>query len=136
MNANLAFTQPAQSIPAQPVRQLTVVDGGPRYAPVVWKRGTSRTLLACIVGVALFVALAAALLTAQAFVRTAAHDAAAAAVEQTTVTVSAGDTLWGIAQEHPVAGLSSRQVIDLVKEWNGLDTGLIQTGMQLTVPRS
>ena len=136
MSTNLAFAQPAQAT-VRPARRLAVVEGGPRYAapaPVVWKRGTSRTLAACVIGLVLFAVVAVALFSAQTFVRTASHDAAVAAVEQTTIAVSAGDTLWGIAQAHPVAGLSNRQVIDLVKEWNGLDTGLIEPGMQLTVP--
>jgi LysM repeat protein len=48
--------------------------------------------------------------------------------------VQAGDTLWTLAESHPVDGLTTAQVASLVAEKNGLRGGLIIQGQDLLVP--
>ena len=139
MNTNVAYAQPAPyvSAPARPAHRLTVVEGGSRFAAaptVVWKRGTKRSLAWCVACVLAIVLVACALFAAKAFFDQVSYDAATMGLEYTEVSVSKGDTLWTIAEAHPVSGLSTREVIDLVKEWNGLESGLLSPGEVLTVP--
>lgn len=50
------------------------------------------------------------------------------------VEVTAGDTLWNIAEKNPIEGLSITETIDAIKMVNGLDSGLLIPGMELSVP--
>ena len=50
------------------------------------------------------------------------------------LTVQAGDSLWTLAQAHPVEGLSTAQVADLIAETNGRDGALITPGETILVP--
>lgn len=138
MQSNVAYAQPAYAPVVAPARRLTLVQGGaahPQAPAVIWKRGTKRSLALCIAAVTALVLITAALLFAQAVSRSTAYDAAVSAIDAAaSVTVQPGDTLWGIAQGHAVDGLSTRQVVDLVKDWNQLDGGLISPGMTLIVP--
>ena len=139
MNTNVAYAQPAPYVPAsaRPARRLTVVEGGPRFAAapaVVWKRGTKRSLALCVACVLAIALVASALFAAKSFFDQVSYDAATMGLEQTEVSISTGDTLWTLAEAHPVSGLSTREVIDLVKEWNGLEGGLISPGDVLAVP--
>lgn len=138
MQSNVAYAQPAYAPAAAPARRLTVVQGGAGRTPapaVVWRRGTRRSLACCLAVAALTAVVAAVLLIAQAAARSASYDAAVSSISATEcVAVQPGDTLWGIAQDHAVQGLSTRQVVDLVKDWNQLDGGLVTPGMTLVVP--
>ncbi len=51
-----------------------------------------------------------------------------------SLTVKPGQTLWGIAREHPVPGLSTAQTVDLICALNGLDRTTITPGDVLHVP--
>lgn len=51
-----------------------------------------------------------------------------------TVVVQAGDTIDGIAAEHPVRGLSDHELGWVIEEMNPGITGLIQPGDRLAVP--
>lgn len=50
------------------------------------------------------------------------------------VEVTAGDTLWNIAEKNPIEGLSITETIDAIKMVNDLDSGLLIPGMELSVP--
>lgn len=52
----------------------------------------------------------------------------------TTVQVGAGDSLWEIAQEYPVEGLTTGETVDLLSELNGLENATISAGSSLKVP--
>ena len=52
-----------------------------------------------------------------------------------TITVHTGDSLWSIADEHPVAGRTTAEVVSHIRECNGLTSACIQPGMVLTVPQ-
>ncbi len=53
-----------------------------------------------------------------------------------TVTVKVGETetLWGLAQAHPLRGFTTAQTVAAIKEENGLDRSDLQAGQLLKVP--
>ena len=51
-----------------------------------------------------------------------------------SVTVDDRDTLWNIAADHPVDGLSTADTVAVIREVNGLDSAVIHPGQVLTVP--
>jgi hypothetical protein len=48
--------------------------------------------------------------------------------------VQAGDSLWNLAAAHPVEGLSTAQVAELLADANHLDGALIVPGQTILVP--
>lgn len=54
----------------------------------------------------------------------------------TTVRVGAGESLWELAQRHPVRGMSTGQTVDLLAEINELEGAAIAEGAVLKVPAS
>ncbi len=56
--------------------------------------------------------------------------------ETTVVTVHDGDTLWGLAQNYSVSGISTKDVVEWIESENGLDSANIQPGQELIVPSS
>lgn len=50
------------------------------------------------------------------------------------ITVAKGDTLWGIAESHSVAGASTSDVLTWIKNQNHLETSSVQAGQSLIVP--
>jgi hypothetical protein len=48
--------------------------------------------------------------------------------------VREGDSLWSLAASHPVEGLTTAQVADLVTKTNGLDSSSIVRGQVILVP--
>ena len=51
-----------------------------------------------------------------------------------TITVHTGDSLWSIADAHPVAGRTTDDLVRHIRESNGLTSACIQPGMALTAP--
>ena len=80
-------------------------------------------------------ALAIALGTASVFsARSSAYAASVESVQTEELVVQSGDSLWAIAREHAVEGLTTAQVVDLLLEWNDLSNSTLQPGMELVVP--
>lgn len=50
------------------------------------------------------------------------------------VEVVSGDTLWDIAANNPIDGLSVNETVDAIKMVNDLDSSLLVPGMELSVP--
>jgi hypothetical protein len=48
--------------------------------------------------------------------------------------VQSGDTLWTLAAQHPIAGMTTAQVADLLAESNGLPTRMVLPGQVILVP--
>ncbi|MBP3893310.1 MAG: LysM peptidoglycan-binding domain-containing protein [Atopobiaceae bacterium] len=57
---------------------------------------------------------------------------AAAPIE--TIVVHQGDSLWSIAEEHPVQGCTTSQVEHYIREHNELDSACLMAGMRIEVP--
>jgi LysM repeat protein len=79
-----------------------------------------------------------ALVVISIFVSAAAHDLAfgdaLASAEREEITVVSGDSLWDIAEEHPVDGLDTVETVDLIRRWNDLDSSMLTPGSTLLVP--
>ncbi len=50
------------------------------------------------------------------------------------VTVMPGDTLWQIAERHPVDGCTTSQLVDYIRCVNDLSQSSLSVGMRLEVP--
>lgn len=48
--------------------------------------------------------------------------------------VRSGDTLWTLAAAHPVEGLSTAEVADLIAEVNGRESAMLRPGETIMVP--
>lgn len=51
-----------------------------------------------------------------------------------TVTVEAGDTLWGYAQEYAPEGMSAQEFVAEVRQHNQLPTGRVTAGQEIELP--
>lgn len=140
VQGNLALKLQAPAAPA-----FTVVKGGrsgyqtvePRpnraqhtavsSAPVALK---ASTVVAIAVAFTLFFVLATTVFTA----RHAAYADSVASVTYETVRVQAGDSLWSLAEDHPVEGLSTQETSDMIRSVNHLEHGSLDAGAHLKVP--
>lgn len=50
------------------------------------------------------------------------------------VAISEGDTLWSIAERHPIDGLTTRQCVMWIVAANGMDGSVVFPGQVLEVP--
>ena len=113
-----------QPVAAMPDRaQHTVMTA----APVALK---ASTIVAVAVAFTLFFVLATSVFSA----RHAAYANSVANVTYETVRVQSGDSLWSIAQEHPIDGLSTQETSDMIRSVNHLDRGSLDAGAVLKVP--
>ena len=113
-----------QPVAAMPNRaQHTVV----APAPVALK---ASTIVAFAVAFTLFFVLATTVFTA----RHAAYADSASNVTYETVRVHTGDSLWSLAEEHPVEGLTTQETSDMIRSANHLERGSLDAGAVLKVP--
>ena len=113
-----------QPVGAMPDRaQHTVVAA----APVALK---ASTIVVFAVAVTLFFVLATTVFTA----RHAAYADSASNVTYETVRVHTGDSLWSLAEEHPVEGLTTQETSDMIRSVNHLERGSLDAGAVLKVP--
>jgi Tfp pilus assembly protein FimV len=95
------------------------------------RRGTSRRSLSTAERLAL-IALAGVLVVCAL----ASRAGTPGADNTTSLRVVAGDTLWAIAEQNRVAGLSTAQTADLIAQLNGLKTSTLTPGRVLEIPAS
>lgn len=86
--------------------------------------------VACLVLVIASIALGLSILGTMA----GARGSALSNIETTSINVSSGDSLWSIAEDHGIEGLSTRDVSDFIREANGLESATLHPGMSLVVP--
>lgn len=96
-------------------------------APVALK---ASTIVAVAVAFTLFFVLATSVFSA----RRAAFADSVANVTYETVRVQSGDSLWSLAQEHPIDGLSTQETSDMIRSVNHLERGSLDAGAVLKVP--
>lgn len=140
VQGNLALKLEAPAAPA-----FTVVKGGRSgFLPVAPKPNRTQhaavtsspvvlkasTVVAIAVAFTFFFVLATTVFTA----RHAAYADSVANVTYETVRVHAGDSLWSLAEEHPVDGLSTRETSDMIRSVNHLEHGSLDAGAHLKVP--
>lgn len=113
-----------QTLPGKPVRSQCVATTS---APVALKVST---IVALGVAFTLFFVLATSIFGA----RHAAYAESASNVTYETVRVQSGDSLWSLAQEHPIEGLSTQETSDMIRNVNHLEHGSLDAGAHLKVP--
>lgn len=64
----------------------------------------------------------------------AAFDRALRGTDLVEFSVEDGDSLWSIASEHPVEGLTTQEAVDAIMRWNELDAAGLHPGQTLLVP--
>ena len=113
-----------QTLPGKPVRSQCVATTS---APVALK---ASTIVALAVALTLFFVLATSIFSA----RHAAYAESASNGTYETVRVQSGDSLWSLAQEHSVDGLSTQETSDIIRSVNHLEHGSLDAGDVLKVP--
>ena len=113
-----------QTLPGKPVRSQCVATTS---APVALK---ASTIAALAVALTLFFVLATSIFSA----RHAAYAESVSNVTYETVRVQSGDSLWSLAQEHPIEGLSTQETSDMIRNVNHLEHGSLDAGVHLKVP--
>ena len=113
-----------QTLPGKPVRSRCVATTS---APVALK---ASTIVALAVALTLSFVLATSIFSA----RHAAYAESVSNVTYETVRVQPGDSLWSLAQEHPIEGLSTQETSDMIRNVNHLERGSLDAGVHLKVP--
>ncbi|MGO5289695.1 LysM peptidoglycan-binding domain-containing protein [Collinsella sp. LCP21S3_C7] len=113
-----------QTLPGKSVRSQCVATTS---APVALK---ASTIVALAVALTLFFVLATSIFSA----RHAAYAESASNVTYENVRVQSGDSLWSLAQEHSVDGLSTQETSDIIRSVNHLEHGSLDAGDVLKVP--
>lgn len=113
-----------QALPGKPVRSRCVATTS---APVALK---ASTIVALAVALTLFFVLATSIFSA----RHAAYAESVSNVTYETVRVQSGDSLWSLAQEHPIEGLSTQETSDVIRNVNHLEHGSLDAGAHLKDP--
>lgn len=113
-----------QTLPGKPVRSQCVATTS---ASVALK---ASTIVALAVALTLFFVLATSIFSA----RHAAYAESVSNVTYETVRVQSGDSLWSLAQEHPIEGLSTQETSDMIRNVNHLEHGSLDAGVHLKVP--
>lgn len=140
VQGNLALKLETPAAPA-----FTVVKGGRSgYQPLPVKSGRNQhavaaptpvalkvsTIVAVAVALALFFVLATSVFSA----RHAAYAESVSNVTYETIRVQPGDSLWSLAEEYPIEGLSAQETSDMIRNVNHLEHGSLAAGAYLKVP--
>lgn len=113
-----------QTLPGKPAHSQRVAKTS---APAALKVSTIVTLA---VALTLFFVLATSIFSA----RHTAYAESVSNVTYETVRVQSGDSLWSLAQEHPIEGLSTQETSDVIRNINHLEHGSLDAGAHLKVP--
>ena len=88
------------------------------------------TIVAVAVALTLFFVLATSVFNA----RHAAYAESVSNVTYETIRVQSGDSLWSLAEEYPIEGLSTQETSDMIRNVNHLEHGSLAAGAHLKVP--
>lgn len=88
------------------------------------------TIVAVAVALTLFFVLATSVFSA----RHAAYAESVSNVTYETIRVQHGDSLWSLAEEYPIEGLSTQETSDMIRNVNHLEHGSLAAGAHLKVP--
>lgn len=130
-HGNLAL---AVEAPAPSRMDFTVIDGGKKIDTRLVERPKHSAKAHLLAAMLLIAAIAVSITIAAGrsyLVRSAAIDS----LEFENVTVEAGDSLWSIAERSAVPGLSTDELVQVVRDHNGLQTSTLQPGQVIAVPR-
>ena len=113
-----------QTLSGKPVRSQCVATAS---APAALK---ASTIVVLAVALTLFFVLATSVFSA----RHAAYAESVSNVTYETIRVQPGDSLWSLAEEYPIEGLSTQETSDMIRNVNHLEHGSLAAGAHLKVP--
>lgn len=127
--------------PAEPT--FTVVQGGRSgFQPLTVKPERNQQAVVAPARVALKVPTIVAVALTLFFVlamsvfsaRHAAYAESVSNITYETIRVQPGDSLWSLAEEYPIEGLSTQETSDMIRNVNHLEHGSLAAGAHLKVP--
>lgn len=127
--------------PAEPT--FTVVQGGRSgFQPLTVKPARNQQAVVAPARVALKVPTIVAVALTLFFVlatsvfsaRHAAYAESVSNITYGTIRVQPGDSLWSLAEEYPIEGLSTQETSDMIRSVNHLEHGSLAAGAHLKVP--
>lgn len=110
-----------------PVKSARIQHAVAAPTPVALKVST---IVAVAVALTLFFVLATSVFSA----RHAAYAESVSNVTYETIRVQPGDSLWSLAEEYPIEGLSTQETSDMIRNVNHLEHGSLAAGAYLKVP--
>lgn len=113
-----------KTLPGKPFRSQCVATAS---APAALK---ASTIVVLAFALTFFFVLATSIFSA----RHAAYAESVSNVTYETVRVQSGDSLWSLAQEHPIEGLSTQETSEMIRNVNHLEHGSLDAGAHLKVP--
>ena len=113
--------------------RLRVVDGGRSARPSRRRASRAATFGYLLVIVAIVSSFAFAAFAVSS-ARESSALAAAESISWEQARVSKGDSLWSIAEDRPVNGLTTSELSHVIKDKNGLQTSMLSAGDRLLVP--
>ena len=113
-------------------RKLVLIEGGRHHAKArtVHSASSRSHIAAFLCALALACAFGATLAGIHA---TRVHNRLVAC-DTCEVRVLPGQTMWSLAQEHGVEGVSESELVSWIRDANGLDSALLMPGQLLVVP--
>ena len=110
-------------------RSFSVLEGG---KPSV--QGHAKPNIGAIAFVFISLAVSIAIIVGISDSNHAAVAEASNAAQFQTIKVAEGESLWTLAEEHPVKGLSTQETSDLIRSRNHLSRATLSAGSYLKVP--
>ncbi len=138
-NQNFSYRCDGTSALAPEYPALTLIQGGKSTsdAPVrTVEANRSAFSLKGLAVMVLVVFMACALCIVRDRCISASAYGALYGAQTTVVTVHDGDSLWSLAQNSSVTGVSTKDIVKWIENENGLDSANIQPGQELIVPSS
>ncbi len=109
---------------------LTVKPARNQQAVVAPARVALKVPTIVAVALTLFFVLATSVFSA----RHAAYAESVSNITYETIRVQTGDSLWSLAEEYPIEGLSTQETSDMIRNVNHLEHGSLAAGAHLKVP--
>lgn len=119
-----------QSYTVTPERQFFAPDVYPRV--IASPSRLSTKMFVAVLALVLTCSLGAAFIMSG--VKTAARNASIEETAQTEVKVQPGESLWSLAETHPINDLNTSETVEVIKSWNDLSSSALQPGESLIVP--
>ena len=138
-NQNVSYRCDGTSALAPEYPALTLIQGGKSKVAASSPAVESKRNVFSVKDIAVLVAIAlvaCALCVARDRFISANIANALENVQTTVVTVHDGDTLWGLAQNYSVSGVSTKDLVEWIESENNLDNANIRAGQALVVPSS
>lgn len=112
------------------IQPLTVKPARNQQAVVAPARVALKVPTIVAVALTLFFVLATSVFSA----RHAAYAESVSNITYETIRVQTGDSLWSLAEEYPIEGLSTQETSDMIRNVNHLEHGSLAAGAHLKVP--